>query len=276
MVWPGSTWSVIGNPQIALIVSKTGVQFSRYLKHMALPTVVVTIVHIGLLHLSYKKGLFRSKPSTEAHSFELEQRAPMLPTCELDAGTNDVQEEIVVSTDDVTPTAHTSISLPAWKQDCKRAPAWFTYCIGAAMLATVILLLLPSSVGYFDLGLVPFAAGLIIVVIDKLCFNNDSSKVFNHLDWPVLLLFMGLFVWLQGLTLTQVPARIWCALLPSFSASTPSGVLLLSIFMVVGSNIVSNVPLVVLIAEKLPSLASDVLNPALLAAWTTTVGGWCC
>ena len=43
--------------------------------------------------------------------------------------------------------------------------------------------------------------------------------------------------------------------------------------MVVGSNIVSNVPLVVLIAQRLQSLAPDVLQPALLAAWTTTVGG---
>ncbi len=43
--------------------------------------------------------------------------------------------------------------------------------------------------------------------------------------------------------------------------------------MIIGSNIVSNVPLVVLIAEKLASLAPDVLQPALLTAWVTTVGG---
>ncbi len=80
-------------------------------------------------------------------------------------------------------------------------------------------------------------------------------------------------VFAQGLTYTEIPARIWCGLLPAFSATRPSGILVLSIFMVVGSNIISNVPLVVLIAEKLGSLAPDVLQPALLAAWTTTVGG---
>ena len=63
-------------------------------------------------------------------------------------------------------------------------------------------------------------------------------------------------------------------MLPAFSASTPSGILCLSIFMIVGSNIVSNVPLVVLIAGKLALLGSDVLQPALLASWVTTVGGW--
>ncbi len=86
-------------------------------------------------------------------------------------------------------------------------------------------------------------------------------------------ILFGVLISPQGLTATRIPARLWCGLLPAFSATRPSGILVLSVFMVVGSNIISNVPLIVLIADKLSTLAPDVLQPALLAAWTTTVGG---
>jgi Na+/H+ antiporter NhaD/arsenite permease-like protein len=310
----GSTWTVVGNPQIAFIISKTNVEFSRYVTHMIFASVVVIILHIVLLQWSYRKRLFRTKENAfaslqgddDSHALiasrddhddddDDDGSAPKSPPSDAielsdirtihslplqggNSSASDLKERQLVPP---TPAHH------------KPASMWMAVFVSAMMILMVVLLLIPNRIAYFDLGLVPFGTALSVVIVDKLYFKNSSDHVFKHLDWSILLLFMGLFVWLevclfaelislshipQGLSRTNVPARIWCAMLPAFSASTPSGIFLLSIFMIVGSNIVSNVPLVVLIAAKLSLLGSDVLQPALLASWVTTVGGllsWC-
>jgi Na+/H+ antiporter NhaD/arsenite permease-like protein len=69
------------------------------------------------------------------------------------------------------------------------------------------------------------------------------------IDWKVILIFMGLFVWLQGFQNTCFPNEVFYRLKNHIELNTVSGVLLFSIFIIVGSNVLSNVPLVILFAD---------------------------
>ena len=211
--------------QIAFIVSLTGVQFSRYLKHMIIPTVVVLAAHIAMLLFSYRWRLFRDKPMRSsvsvitltgsvngdddavgavlmhASEHEIELTSLMshhesMDTISLHQDDNNTDP----NTNAATITTAAASSSASTSSSSKPSAWWMQYLIATLMVLTVVLLLLPASVGYFDIGLIPFAAGLCIVVVDRVVFHNDSSIVFNHLDWPILLLFMGLFVWLQVCT----------------------------------------------------------------------------
>jgi Na+/H+ antiporter NhaD/arsenite permease-like protein len=208
----GSTWTVIGNPQIAFIVSKTGVEFGRYLKHMLFPTVFVLTLHIALLHVSYVMGLFRSTlrrsgstlvPTSDTddrdhenhHNHDESAQSIEMQVLEtaVDADGNSDTQALTQSTSP-NPTPSISSSSIVQKQS---NTVWMPVLVSVMMFITVVLLLIPAKFASFDLGLVPFAAGLVVVIADKLFLHNASEHVFSQLDWPVLLLFMGLFVWLQ-------------------------------------------------------------------------------
>ncbi len=61
----------------------------------------------------------------------------------------------------------------------------------------------------FNLGLVPVGAAIILLVADTLINHRPPIGILTRIDWNVLLLFFGLFVWLNGLNSTGIPNRIW-------------------------------------------------------------------
>ena len=64
------------------------------------------------------------------------------------------------------------------------------------------------------LGLVPVGAAIVLLAIDTLINHQTPILILSRIDWNVLLLFFGLFVWLDGLNSTGIPHRIWFALSP--------------------------------------------------------------
>jgi Na+/H+ antiporter NhaD/arsenite permease-like protein len=62
---------------------------------------------------------------------------------------------------------------------------------------------------FFILGLVPVGAAIILLVADTLINHRPPILILTRIDWNVLLLFFGLFVWLDGLNSTGIPHRIW-------------------------------------------------------------------
>ncbi|CAF4240949.1 unnamed protein product [Adineta steineri] len=94
-----------------------------------------------------------------------------------------------------------------------------------------------------------------------------------RIDWNVLLLFFGLFVWLDGLNSTGIPHKIWVALkLNSASLTDIKSLLIFYIFTLIGSNIFSNVPLTLLVLEQVPP-TGDHLSLVLYLAFITTIAG---
>ena len=130
----------------------------------------------------------------------------------------------------------------------------------------------------FNLGLVPLAASVLTMLVDTILNKKFANDSMQKIDWTVILLFMGLFVWIQGFQNTCFPQYVFDLLKPYMNINTVGGVLLFSVFVTFGSNIFSNVPLVIIIVDELDQLCGDEACKStkiggLILAWVSTVAG---
>lgn len=126
-------------------------------------------------------------------------------------------------------------------------------------------------VGFFaglDLGFCALLGAVALMILDR----REPKEAFAAVDWTVLLFFAGLFVVVDGLGQTGLPDAAWRSVEPRMSLQSPGGLLVLSGSLCVGSNVVSNVPLVLLVGDKLASLGSPGLSWPLLGFVTTVAG----
>ena len=135
----------------------------------------------------------------------------------------------------------------------------------------------PTTSVEFNLGLVPLGAAILCMLVDTICNRKYAFDAMLKVDWTVVLMFMGLFIWLGGFQNTCLPDLLVDQLAPYMNLNTFHGVLLFSILVLVGSNIFSNVPLVILIVDRISDLCGDEKCtssvPALLLAWVATIAG---
>ena len=144
-------------------------------------------------------------------------------------------------------------------------------------LLMIVLLAIPPSVSQFNLGCIPLAASIFTMLMDTILNRKYAYDVMVKIDWTVILMFMGLFVWLRGFQWTCFPYAVFKELAPYMNLKTIEGVLLFSIFVVIGSNVFSNVPLVILIIHRISGLCGETPCEGplggLLLAWISTIAG---
>ena len=138
----------------------------------------------------------------------------------------------------------------------------------------------------FNSGLIPLAIAILTMLADSLLTRSHAYEAMVKIDWTVILLFSGLFVWLEGFQVTCLPSRAFAAMRGVMDVCSVRGVLVFTLFVAVGSNLLSNVPLVVLMARFLPEfecpahsgeggadVAFRVRVAGMVLAWTSTVAG---
>lgn len=129
-----------------------------------------------------------------------------------------------------------------------------------------------AMVGAFAAGLdlawsaAAAAAGLL------LWRRRDPEPLLAKVDWPLLLFFAGLFVGVAGLRATGLVDAAFAAVAPHLDLRSLSGQLWLVGAVVLGSNLVSNVPLVLLLGEPLAALGEPTLAWTELAFLSTVAG----
>ena len=101
--------------------------------------------------------------------------------------------------------------------------------------------------------------------------REDPAPVLREVDWSVLLFFAALFVVVHGFAATGIADRAWERLPPPDAASV-GGRALLSGALAVGSNVVSNVPIVLIAAPKIAALGPEASGWHLAAMATTFAG----
>jgi Na+/H+ antiporter NhaD/arsenite permease-like protein len=98
----------------------------------------------------------------------------------------------------------------------------------------------------------PIALAAIIAAAALLVTRRtEPETVFARVDWPLLVLFSGLFVVAGVLDYTHLSGRLFVLLVPA----THGGVAALAATAAVLSNLISNVPAVLLFRTAIPSLA---------------------
>ncbi len=161
-----------------------------------------------------------------------------------------------------------------WRELC------FLVWLCVASVSMVILLAIPPPPTVpviFNLGLIPLGTGIMTMFVDTIFNRKYAFDAMQRIDWTVILMFMGLFTWLGGFQNTCIPEILVDNLAPYMNLKRFEGVLLFTVIVAVGSNIFSNVPLVILIVNRISGLCGDDPCegplPALLLGWVSTIAG---
>ena len=142
---------------------------------------------------------------------------------------------------------------------------------GSVRLGLVLFVTAGVMVGFFagfHLAYTALTGFMVLILADK----KDPRDVFSRIDWSLLLFFCSLFIVVAGLAKTGIIETSWALSAPYLALSEPSGLALFTTLMTVGSNLISNVPMVLLTGPHLGALGSQELGWVLLA-FTTTVAG---
>ena len=110
------------------------------------------------------------------------------------------------------------------------------------------------------------AAALIVVA------RVPPKPILAKVDWSILVFFAGLFVVVEGLRATGLVERAFAALAPAIGRGDLAGDAAFVGLVTVGSNLVSNVPLVVIAVDWVPAMPSPSWGYVMLAVASTLAG----
>jgi Na+/H+ antiporter NhaD/arsenite permease-like protein len=128
----------------------------------------------------------------------------------------------------------------------------------------VAILVLAGFLAGFEPALVSACGAAILLVTRRV----KPERIYNQIDWGLLVLFVGLFIVIHGVEQAGLDRKFFSLLQP-IGVSTVAG---LSIVSAVLSNIVSNVPAVMLFTRLVPHLP-DPQTAWLALAMSSTVAG---
>lgn len=112
------------------------------------------------------------------------------------------------------------------------------------------------------------AGGALVMVLAR----RDTHEVLKLVDWHLLVFFAALFVVVEGFNGTGLPDRAYGLVQPMFGASATSQAWNLTWFSVVGSNVFSNVPFVLVAGKWIGRFADPTLMWQVMALATTFAG----
>ena len=123
---------------------------------------------------------------------------------------------------------------------------------------------------WIGLGWITLLYGCVLCLVD----GSPPEPLLARIDGTLLLFFSGLFIVVAGFNATGVPQMAWDVVAPVINMETGLGVTVFTVVVLIGSNLVSNVPLVLLVSPKIVAMTglNAVLGWALLA-WVSTIAG---
>jgi Na+/H+ antiporter NhaD/arsenite permease-like protein len=111
------------------------------------------------------------------------------------------------------------------------------------------------------------AAALLIVTA-----RVPPRRALAGVDWPLLLFFSSLFVVVQGLARTGAIQDVYDAIAPAIGRGDLVGDAAFVLLVVLGSNLVSNVPLVLIAVHWVPNMPEPAWGYVMLAVASTLAG----
>jgi Na+/H+ antiporter NhaD/arsenite permease-like protein len=102
--------------------------------------------------------------------------------------------------------------------------------------------------------------------------RRDTHEVLRQVDWHLLMFFAALFVVVEGFNRTGLPDRWYERVRPLFGTTAASQAWHMGWFSVVGSNMFSNVPFVLVAGRWIPNFPNPELMLKVMALATTFAG----
>ncbi|MBU0934473.1 MAG: anion transporter [Spirochaetes bacterium] len=229
----GSAMALTGNPQNMIIGALSGLAYGRFFLLM-LPIGLLGLgLNYGLLLLLYRRHL--SRPGL----------------VQVDQGDQLPAEAMALAAADRLGPASNGLARPKYRR---------------RTLAVSILVVL----GFFVLPNLPWTALAGAVLLLFLC-NRDEAAVLRRVDWNLLLFFAGLFVVTGALQVSGATAAL-SDYAVCFLGNSGRHIWLFGGISVLASNIFSNVPYVLIIAESLRQMPESELMWYTLAFASTVAG----
>jgi len=133
---------------------------------------------------------------------------------------------------------------------------------------SVLVLVMAGFVAGLDLPWTALAGGALLMVLAR----RDTHEVLKLVDWHLLVFFAALFIVVEGLGGTGLPDQLYHSVRGLFGASAGRQAWNLAWFSVVGSNIFSNVPFVLVAGKWMGNFAQPELMWKVMALATTFAG----
>ncbi len=139
-------------------------------------------------------------------------------------------------------------------------------------LAAKGLLALALFVGLALAGVTLAGAAMCAAAVLMVLAGTGARQVFASIDWTLLTFFGGLFVVVAGVAHAGVLQRVFDAVSPIVARGDTTGDLVFIALVVVASNIVSNVPLVLVAVAWVPHMPEPTWGYVMLAVASTRAG----
>ncbi|AUX45072.1 citrate transporter [Sorangium cellulosum] len=202
----GSALTLAGNPQNMLVGHLSGISYRTYLLEAGPAALIGLAVTAVMLHLLLRRRIAARTPSLD-----------LAPEPERDAApARDPAQGAAAPPGSARPNAAVPLA-----------------CIAVVSL----LFVLGANLAWTAIG------GATAAI---LLHRRDANGLFERVSWTVLVFFGALFIVVAGLQKTGMPEQALRAVSPYLPAGPATGVLGLSIAMLVGCQIVSNVPFILL------------------------------
>ncbi len=137
-----------------------------------------------------------------------------------------------------------------------------------ALTLVVLVLVFGGFLAGLNLSWTALTGGALIMVLAR----RDTHQVLKLVDWHLLMFFAALFIVVEGLSGTGLPDQIYQRLRGLFGTSAGSQGWNLAWFSVIGSNIFSNVPFVLVAGKWIGNFAQPELMWKVMALATTFAG----
>ncbi|KMT16354.1 hypothetical protein BVRB_3g055010 [Beta vulgaris subsp. vulgaris] len=125
-----------------------------------------------------------------------------------------------------------------------------------------------------DMSWTAITAALALVVLDF----KDARPSLEKVSYSLLIFFCGMFITVDGFNKTGIPGKVWDIMEPYSQVDRAGGIAILALVILVLSNLVSNVPTVLLLGGQVAASAaaisaSEERKAWLILAWVSTVSG---
>jgi Na+/H+ antiporter NhaD/arsenite permease-like protein len=136
------------------------------------------------------------------------------------------------------------------------------------LVCVVFVLIFAGFLAGLNLAWTAMSGAALVMVLAR----RDTHNVLKLVDWHLLLFFAALFIVVDGLSDTGLPDAIYSRLQPIFGSSESAQAWNLAWFSVLGSNVFSNVPFVLVAGSWIARFTEPALMWKILALATTFAG----
>jgi Na+/H+ antiporter NhaD/arsenite permease-like protein len=133
---------------------------------------------------------------------------------------------------------------------------------------SVLALVFAGFVAGLDLSWTALAGGALLMVLAR----RDTHEVLKIVDWHLLLFFAALFIVVEGLSSTGLPDQAFHRMHSLFGTTAAAQAWNFGWFSVIGSNVFSNVPFVLVAGKWINNFVQPELMWKVMALSTTLAG----